>query len=49
MRYVEKKSMMFIANEVQYTERHLWRLKKEAIQKFAIALFGILALEAVVV
>ncbi len=47
MWYVEKKSMMFIAENVQYTERHLWRLKKEIIQKFAVALFGVTALQAV--
>ncbi|SFM09407.1 sigma-70 family RNA polymerase sigma factor [Pelosinus propionicus] len=47
MYYVEKKSMTYIAEEVQYTERHLWRLKKEIIKKFAVALFGVTALQAV--
>ena len=48
MWYVEKKSMSHISSEIQYTERHLWRLKKEAIQKFAVVLFGIVALKTVV-
>jgi hypothetical protein len=49
MWYVEKKSMSHISGEIRYTERHLWRLKKEAIQKFAVMLFGIIALKTIVV
>jgi hypothetical protein len=47
MFYVEKRSMFSISEELQYTERHMWRLKKDIIQKFAIALFGITALKVV--
>lgn len=49
MWYVEKKSMSHISDKIQYTERHLWRLKKEAIQKFAVALFGIIVLKSSII
>ena len=47
MWYVEEMDKEEIAVKVGYTSRHLRRVKKLAIRRFAIALFGVMALEAV--
>ena len=47
MWYVQKKDKEEIAEEIGYTERHLRRIKNEAVKKFAVSLFGIVALEAI--
>jgi DNA-directed RNA polymerase specialized sigma subunit len=45
MFYVDKKTMFEMSMEMGYTEKYMWRLKKEAIEKFAVSLFGIEALK----
>ena len=44
--YVDKKTMFEISCETDYTERHLWRLKKKAINEFAVSLLGSQAMKA---
>jgi len=45
--YIESKPRYVIAKEFGYTERHIYRIKNEAIRKFAVRLFGIEALKVV--
>jgi hypothetical protein len=45
--YVKRKDKDAMASELGYTVRHLYRIKDEAIQKFAVQIFGIVALEAI--
>jgi DNA-directed RNA polymerase specialized sigma subunit len=48
MWYVEKKPKEYIANEVGYSQRQsVYEIKNKAIKKFAVALFGIVALVAI--
>jgi len=46
MWYVEELDKEEIADKVGYTSRHLRRVRNLAIRRFAIALFGVVALEA---
>jgi len=47
MWYVEKKDKETIADETGYSRRAVFYLKKSAIRKFSVALFGIEALQAI--
>jgi hypothetical protein len=48
MWYVEKKAKEDIAEEVGYSHRKsVYEIKNKAIKKFAVALFGIIALMAI--
>ena len=47
MWYVQQMNKSLIAKKLNYSERSLYRLRDQAIQKFAIQLFGLTALEAV--
>lgn len=48
MWYVEKKGKEDIAEEIGYSHRQsVYEMKNKAIKKFAVALFGIVALEAI--
>ncbi|WP_333594382.1 hypothetical protein [Anaerospora hongkongensis] len=47
MWYVEKKDKETIADELGYSHRQsVYEIKNKAIKKFAVALFGVMALEA---
>ena len=47
MWYVEKLSKEEIGERIGYTERHVRRIKRHALSKFAVSLFGIVALRAI--
>jgi len=48
MWYVEKKAKEAIAEEIGYSHRQsVYEIRNKAIKKFAVALFGIVALEAI--
>jgi RNA polymerase sigma factor (sigma-70 family) len=47
MWYVECLSQEEIGERIGYTARHVRRLKRSAINKFAVSLFGIVALKAI--
>lgn len=44
--YVKRKSKDEMAKEIGYTMRHIYRIKNEAIRKFAVRILGIKALDA---
>lgn len=46
-KYLQRMNKSLIAKKLNYSERSLYRLRDQAIQKFAIQLFGLTALEAV--
>lgn len=47
MWYVEKEDKEYIAQELNYCTRNVFRVKEKALEKFAVTLFGIKALKAI--
>ncbi len=45
--YVQRVDREDIAREIGYTSRHVYRLKDDAIRKFAVRILGIKALDAI--
>jgi DNA polymerase/3'-5' exonuclease PolX len=45
--YVKRAEKDDIAREIGYTARHVYRIKDEAIRKFAVRILGIKALDAI--